>query len=376
MSNISRLTSLAAAGSGGPAYEIAYSSTAGDQLVSFSSGSISQISTINNASTNVLTYSTDGSYLITGSLYLSVYDSSVEGTLSFIGQTSVDKAVISLDMNSAKTRIATGHDAHYSATAKSGRLFSFSGSGSPGYIASLNRTEQTYTGTSTIFRPDGGRIYYGQTEYNNNTSVVAVTIDDPFRSGSSYFLPPTIPYPGGVDYGLYLPQGTRTTGMVFDPATQSRIAVAVQTSVTHQPNLYILNASANPNTNGFAGIIIGSYGFTGSSAANTYNPVISWSPDGNYIAYVLGGDIYLFDVSTRSNITLVDTFDISVETGVNAITTSIDFSPDGLYLVVGCRNATIGLVVLDHSTPGSLSLSATYDDTGTVKSVKFKPIVP
>ena len=371
MSNISRLTSLAASGSGGASYEIAYSSTAGDQLVSFSSGSISQISTINNASTNVLAYSTDGSYLITGSTSLSVYNSSVEGTLSLISQTSVNKAIISLDMNSAKTRIATGHDADYSSTAKPARLFTLGGS----LVATQRRTEQTYIGTSTIFRPDGGRIYYGQTAYNNNASVVSVTTDDPYRQGSLYFLPPTIPYPGGVDYGLYLPQGTRTTGMVFDPATQSRIAVAVQTSGTSQPNLYILNAAANPNTAGFAGLIIGSHKFT-NQTVNAYNPVISWSPDGNYIAYVFGGDIYLFDVSTRSNITLVDTFDISVETGVNAITTSIDFSPDGLYLAVGCRNATIGLVVLDHSTSGSLSLSATYDDTGTVKSVKFKPFTP
>ena len=360
MSNISRLTSLAAAGSGGASYEIAYSSTAGDQLVSFSSGSISQISTINNASTKVLTYSNDGSYLITGSTSLSVYNSSVEGALTAISSIAVNKQIISLDINSAKTRIATGHQGDTSAPM---RLFSFNGS-SASQIAT-RRTGTDWIGPATTFNPTGSKIYYGQVNQNGTSTIRATTPDTlPPDTGTS---PP---------YDIYTAQNIRDTGLVFNPVNSSQLAAAVWTSVTSQPNLYILNANGNPNTAGLVGITIGSYNFSGNTAVNTNPNPISWSPDGNYIAYVLGGDIILFDVTNRTAITLVDTFDISVETGVNAIPTGVDFSPDGLYLVVGCRNATIGLVVLDHSTSGSLSLSATYDDTGTVTSPKFKPIVP
>jgi WD40 repeat protein len=54
---------------------------------------------------------------------------------------------------------------------------------------------------------------------------------------------------------------------------------------------------------------------------------------------------------------------------------SVAFSPDGNYIAVGTASSAgkPQFILLDHTTPGSLSLATTYGITGTVESVYFSP---
>jgi WD40 repeat protein len=100
--------------------------------------------------------------------------------------------------------------------------------------------------------------------------------------------------------------------------------------------------------------------YTCAGANVTFND-ISFSPDSDYIAVGTNSstaEITLLNHTTPGSLSLATTYNIIG----NSAARSVDFSPDGNYLVVGASwtsdNPTITL--LDHSTPGSLSFSATY----------------
>jgi len=78
-------------------------------------------------------------------------------------------------------------------------------------------------------------------------------------------------------------------------------------------------------------------------------------------------NVTLLDHTTPGSLSLATTYTIS---GI-AFGDDIAFSPDGNYIAVG-HSGTPGLTLLDHTTPGSLSLATTYS-LSTAGGVSFSP---
>jgi len=97
---------------------------------------------------------------------------------------------------------------------------------------------------------------------------------------------------------------------------------------------------------------------------------VASDPTGDYIAVVNGGssgatdNLILLDHTTPGSLSLATTYNA-------AGSLSVDFSPDGKYLVFGRTNGIVTL--LDHTTPGSLSLVTTYTCAGDLEGIKFSP---
>lgn len=100
----------------------------------------------------------------------------------------------------------------------------------------------------------------------------------------------------------------------------------------------------------------------GTTYAIGADPIsVNWSPDGNYIAVALRGYIgagnqpyiNLLDHTTPGTISLAATYSLS------NVATNARFSPDGNYIAVTWYSTPF-FAILDHTTPGSLSLATTY----------------
>jgi WD40 repeat protein len=108
---------------------------------------------------------------------------------------------------------------------------------------------------------------------------------------------------------------------------------------------------------------------------------VVFTPDGDYIAVGTpssSGYIVLLNHTTPGSVSLAATYNVgSANIGVGAI----DFSPDGNYLATtGILGgvSTIGFTLLNHTVAGSLSLAATYNlaNSGGVSfgnGTKFSP---
>lgn len=107
--------------------------------------------------------------------------------------------------------------------------------------------------------------------------------------------------------------------------------------------------------------------FAGQRALNAV-----FSPDGNYVAVKFNQSPYLnlYDHTTPGSLTLAATYTLA-ETG--SIQPGLRFSPDGNYLAVSASVSPY-FVLLDHTTPGSLSLATTYDvsHNGGI-NIRFSP---
>lgn len=84
---------------------------------------------------------------------------------------------------------------------------------------------------------------------------------------------------------------------------------------------------------------------------------VSFSSDGSYLVVSAGRVVlFSFNSSTGAVSTELATYD------VNGIANDADFSPNGDYIVVAKSfSDTNSVILLDHTTAGSLSLSATYN---------------
>lgn len=94
-----------------------------------------------------------------------------------------------------------------------------------------------------------------------------------------------------------------------------------------------------------------------------------FSPDGGYVAINVTdrfgqGRLRLCSRPTASSISLVAT----VNGSVNA---TVEFNKTGDYVVTA--NTSTGVLLYDHTTPGSLTLAASYSAGSTVLAVSFSP---
>jgi WD40 repeat protein len=98
---------------------------------------------------------------------------------------------------------------------------------------------------------------------------------------------------------------------------------------------------------------------------------IAITPNNNYIAASgnLSPYFALLDHTTPGSLSLATTY-----TGSGAMSGGHDFSPDGNYLAVG-QNPSPYFILLNHTTPGSLSLATTYTLSGISQfnDVAFSP---
>lgn len=95
-----------------------------------------------------------------------------------------------------------------------------------------------------------------------------------------------------------------------------------------------------------------------------------FSPNDNYIAVAKAfsdsNSVILLDHTTAGSLSLSATYNTG---GREAL--GIGWSPDGNYIVVG-SDATGGITLLDHTTSGSLSLAATFSNSST-RGVAYRP---
>jgi WD40 repeat protein len=105
------------------------------------------------------------------------------------------------------------------------------------------------------------------------------------------------------------------------------------------------------------------------SLANPNN-FSDWSPTGDYFAAIRGPDVTLLNVSNPASPSLAATY--STLTGSGAAY-AIDYSLDGNYLIINYGNVP-ATVIFDMSTPGSITLSATYSTGDSwFNGVQFSP---
>ena len=88
----------------------------------------------------------------------------------------------------------------------------------------------------------------------------------------------------------------------------------------------------------------------------------------SYIAATHSGSPFftLLDHTTPGSVSLAATYTLAVDGE------SVAFSPDGNYIAVGVA-ANPNFTLLDHTTPGSVSLAATYTLPSTGRGVAFSP---
>jgi WD40 repeat protein len=103
--------------------------------------------------------------------------------------------------------------------------------------------------------------------------------------------------------------------------------------------------------------------------------IVNFSPDGNYIgAAQFGTDVFtLLDHTTPGSLSVATTYTMRSGDG-----DGVSFSPDGNYIGVGGNSSstlTPHFTLLDHTTPGSLSLAATAipGNQNRVTGVDFSP---
>lgn len=119
---------------------------------------------------------------------------------------------------------------------------------------------------------------------------------------------------------------------------------------------------------------VATYTLSGTGSTNAVRGV-SFSPDGNYIAVAHNDSprLTLLDHTTPGSLSLATTYTISAPAGDYFGAYSVAFSPDGNYIAVGMY-ASPRVVLLDHTTPGSLTLADTDASvTGAAKGLSFSP---
>lgn len=142
--------------------------------------------------------------------------------------------------------------------------------------------------------------------------------------------------------------------------------IAAGTTIVDSPNLYIFDFTS------FTSLSIADTIDLAGPALRPKRPInrLHWSPDGNYLAVAVGADadpsiddLFLIDCTDPTNISISD----SVKIGAR----DVRFTPDGKYLVVG-GSATSGITLYDVSTPGTLAVADVYEDSSQTRvSVNF-----
>lgn len=96
--------------------------------------------------------------------------------------------------------------------------------------------------------------------------------------------------------------------------------------------------------------------------------LIDWSPDGNYIGVSQNSatGFVLLDHTTPGTVTLAATY------AIPTFPRTISFSHDGDYIIVGNNGPT--LTLLNHTTPGSVSLAATYTLPDSSRQATFPDV--
>jgi len=142
-------------------------------------------------------------------------------------------------------------------------------------------------------------------------------------------------------------------------------------AVGHVTKVNLLNFS-NPSSLSVAA----TYTFSGS--ANKVRDV-AFSPDGKYIAVAHQSNprLTLLDHTTAGSLSLADTVEpaIQVASGDFFGGYSTAFSPDGNYIAVGLHGngGNKEIVLLDHTTDGTMAIADTFDVAGAVWGLAFSP---
>lgn len=168
--------------------------------------------------------------------------------------------------------------------------------------------------------------------------------------------------PGSVSLATTYTIYDDSYGVAFSP-DNNYIAVCGKTTFTlldhTTPGTLSLSATYN------VGAFIQSYG-------------ADFSPDGNYLA-ITSSRVVLLDHTTPGSLSIATSYVIA---GIPATVTSrgIKFSPTGDYIAVSSApsSGTSKINLLDHTTPGTLTLAATYGSSGSntvgnCQAVTFSP---
>lgn len=276
---------------------------------------------------NTVNYSSDGNYLIVGfwgATGVALFDTSTAGTLSFV--TSY--------VNAGATNIG-GYATKFS---PDDNYVLASGS------TTLTLLDHTTPGTLTLATTYALASGIGGADFSPDGNYICVVGRD---ATTVTLLDHTTP--GSVSLAATYTIYDSGRGCDFSP-DGNYIAVCGKTIFTlldhTTPGSLSLSATYNVGT-----------------ALQSFST--AFSPDGNYLA-LTSSRVVLLNHTTPGSLSVATTYVIA---GIpSQITTEgIKFSPTGDYIAVSSApsSGTSKITLLDHTTPGSLSLSATYGSSGS-----------
>lgn len=283
-----------------------------------------------------------GSYIAvahSGSPYFTLLDHTTPGSLSRATAYNTGVERIAVAFSKSGDYIAAVGSSQLSAPAKpSFNLFDHTTPGSVSLAASYYLSG-TGTGYSVAF--------------SENDNYIAVA-----HSVSPYFTLLDHTTPGSVFLAATYTLFSTGDGVAFSKSG-NYIAVGHQTSSPGSTSFVLLDHTTP-----------GSVSLSATYSLSFSGKIPDFSPDDNYIVIPnqLSPNLTLLDHTTPGSVSLAATY-TTFGDGVQAV-----FSPDGNYIAVGIGSSAV-LTLLDHTTPGSLSLAATYNlaASGFGYGVSFSP---
>lgn len=347
MSLISKLTTIAAAGSGGPTgsyIALAHSTSPYFTLLDHTTkGSVSSADTYTlNGAGQAVGFSPEGEYIAVGhdNVYFKLLDHTTVGSVSLTSSTRIiGDNVDYLSFSPTDTYIAVGEKNRV-------HLIDYSNPSSVSKVATFTFTGTENTVRGVDFSPDGNYIAVAHQSTPRFTLLDHTTAGS-LSSADTY----SITAASGDYFGAY--------SVAFSPVGDY-IAVGMH------------------GNGGYPRVVLLDHTTAGSVSLATTNALIpgrvadlSFSPDGKYLAATHATSPYftLLDHTTAGSLSFAASQVLSANDGY-----SVAFSPDGKYIAVGHNSTTTTkFTLLDHTTAGSVSIADTFTGTGIVNGVAFSP---
>ena len=348
MSLISKLTTIAAAGSGGPMgsyIALAHNNSPYFTLLDHTTkGSVSSADTytLNGAGESV-DFSPEGEYIAVGNRtqYFKLLDHSTAGSVSLTSSSQALSGddIFHISFSPNGTYVAVGY-------LNKVNLLNYSNPSSVSNVATFTFTGSENKVRGVDFSPDGNYIAVAHQSLPRFTLLDHTTAGS-LSSADTY----SIAAASGDYFGAY--------SVAFSPVGDY-IAVGMH------------------GNGGYPRVVLLDHTTAGSvSLADTNTNVpgaakgLCFSPDGKYLAVAHSTSPYftLLNHTTAGSLSFAASVILAANDGY-----CVDFSPDGKYIAVG-HNSTSStkFTLLDHTTAGFVSISDTFTGTGIVNGVAFSP---